>query len=174
MLRAQALSVSQHRLAPIDHTTRDRLHAALSTAAPIGFCIPSVMISGYQLASASPSRDGGTVLTAEFSSSGGRRLEWSQRSAWLPLDEELAGARVPYARLIGEPIFVVSGAYGGEPIDRSFWFTRQAVCFQHGLLITELREIVGKGPGLVHLVSLARSLRAAKPNTKESTEEKIT
>lgn len=102
-----------------------------------------------------------------FSAADGRSFELVQRARWLPLIEELTAARIPFERIrtVSPPLYVVNGKYGGEPIDGAFWNTRRALQLELGDLSLELREVVGRGPGLSALIHFAMAIRAAADRT---------
>jgi hypothetical protein len=118
---------------------------------PAGFAVVGVDVAPF-------SRD---VLTISLRGEGGRCFEIAQRRRWLPLEEELTTAAVPFDRLpgAGARCYLVHGKYGGEPIDVSFWSTRRGLIFEHGEVVVEFREVVGLGPGLAALVHFATAAR---------------
>jgi hypothetical protein len=125
---------------------------------------PDNVPAGYRIVSATPSTTIGDAVIIELrGQTQWQAFEIAQRERWLPIDEQLSTAGVPFTRVPGTErrIFIVHGRYGGEPIDRAFWTTRQAVMFEHGELIVEFREVRGLGPGVRALVHYAcASLRA--------------
>jgi len=132
-----------------------RFPAWMPAMVPAGFAIVRADLVPY-------SRD---VLTLRLSQ-GAREFEAAQRRRWLPLDEELTTAGLPFDRvpISPAPLYLVHGKHGGEPIDMSFWSTRRALVFEVGDIRVELREVVGRGPGLAALIrfaeNAARALRA--------------
>ncbi|MDQ1850628.1 hypothetical protein Q9299_20185 [Gemmobacter fulvus] len=118
---------------------------------------------GFAIVSAEPATSiGDSVILKVSSGNGKREFEIAQRGRWLPLAEMLATAKIPYSRVTlgwgGREAFVLHGRFGGEPIDHSFWMTRQAVLFESGNIVVELRETRGKGLGLLHMLGYARDL----------------
>jgi hypothetical protein len=88
----------------------------------------------------------------------------TQRKAWLPLREELEGARYPFVRIPdgGAECYLVSGMYGGEPIDHAYWYwTQRALYFNVAGIACTLREEIGRGPGLATLLAFARQIEEA-------------
>ena len=73
-----------------------------------------------------------------------------QRKAWLPLEEEVTSARVPFARIKakGNDCYIIFGFYGGEPIDHAYWFNQISIAFEVGGVVVELREIKTKKRGI--------------------------
>ncbi len=124
---------------------------------------------GFAIVSAEPATSiGDSVILKVSSSNGKREFEIAQRGRWLPLAEELATAKIPYSRVPlgwgGKEAFVLHGRFGGEPIDHSFWMTRQAVLFESGSIVVELRETRGKGLGLLLMLGYARDLAQTTGN----------
>lgn len=118
---------------------------------------------GFAIVSAEPATSiGDSVILKVSSNNGEREFEIAQRGQWLPLAEELATAKIPYSRVPlgwgGKEAFVLHGRFGGEPIDHSFWMSRQAVLFESGNIVVELRETRGKGLGLLLMLGYARDL----------------
>ena len=66
-----------------------------------------------------------------------------QRKAWLPLEEEVTSARVPFTRIKvkGSDCYIIFGFYGGEPIDHDYWFNQLSITFEIEGIVVELREI---------------------------------
>lgn len=130
---------------------------------PVGFSVEGVDVVPY-------SRD---VMTIRLADGHGRALEISQRAAWLPLEEELVTAGVPFDRVPGSrPIYLMHGKYGGEPIDLSFWSTRHALVVERRGVRIECREMIGRGPGLSALIRLACSaLRHSRGGTVTTSKE---
>ena len=73
-----------------------------------------------------------------------------QRKAWLPLEEEVTSARVPFARIKvkGNDCYIIFGFYGGEPIDHAYWFNQLSIAFEIEGVVVELREIKTKQRGI--------------------------
>lgn len=73
-----------------------------------------------------------------------------QRKAWLPLEEEVTSARVPFARIKvkGNDCCIIFGFYGGEPIDHAYWFNQLSIAFEIEGVVVELREIKTKQRGI--------------------------
>ena len=120
-------------------------------------------LAGFRLATAELAPYSRDVVTLAFSAGDGRSFELVQRSRWLPLIEELTAACIPFERIptVSPPLYVVNGKYGGEPIDGAFWSTRRAIQFELSDLSLELREVIGRGPGLSALIRFATAIRAA-------------
>lgn len=78
-----------------------------------------------------------------FRNEAGDQFLMEQRKAWLPLEEEVASARVPFARIKakGNDCYIIFGFYGGEPIDHAYWFNQLSIAFEVGDVVVELREI---------------------------------
>lgn len=120
---------------------------------------PARIPRGFKIASARPTTAMADAIIIHFKALDGRaEFEVAQRRRWLPLGDELVTARVPFSRVTlrnGAAAFVMHGRFGGEPIDHSFWMTRQAVLFEHRDLVIELRETRLNGLGLPRLLRYA-------------------
>jgi hypothetical protein len=93
-----------------------------------------------------------------------KAISMSQRKGWLPLHEELTGAHVPFTRMRdgGSECYLVNGVYGGEPIDHAYWYwTQHSLTFEVAGIVCELREEIGRGPGLATLLAFARRIELA-------------
>jgi hypothetical protein len=116
---------------------------------------------GYRLQGYEAAPGSNTLITLNFAAATGRSFQISQRQGWLPLDEELEVARVPFTPLgpSRRRLYVVHGLYGGEPIDHTFWAaTRRSVAVEIDGLVVEVREITGTGPGLRNLLHIAAGM----------------
>jgi hypothetical protein len=126
--------------------------------------VPDQAPSGFVIRAAEVPSFGRDVLTITLRDASGRSFEIAERRRWLPMEEELATAAVPYDRVPGvaSRLFLVHGKYGGEPIDLSFWSTRRGLFFERGDLVIEFREVIGRGPGLATLIRLAEASQDQK------------
>ncbi len=130
--------------------------AEAAAAARFAAWIPTEVPSGFSIVGADLVPYGRDVLTMRLSREA-REFEIAQRRRWLPIDEELSTASLPFdiVPLAPGPLYLVHGKHGGEPIDLSFWSTRRALVFERGDLRIECREVVGRGPGLSALIRFA-------------------
>ncbi|MDD9993956.1 MAG: hypothetical protein OXP75_19335 [Rhodospirillales bacterium] len=73
----------------------------------------------------------------------GDQFLMEQRKAWLPLEEEVTSARVPFTRIKvkGSDCYVIFGFYGGEPIDHAYWFNQLSMALEIEGVVVELQEI---------------------------------
>ena len=85
-----------------------------------------------------------------FRNEAGDQFLMEQRKAWLPLEEEVTSARVPFARIKvkGNDCYIIFGFYGGEPIDQAYWFNQLSIAFEIEGVVVELREIKTKQRGI--------------------------
>lgn len=122
---------------------------------------PACAPVGYHLAAVESVPHCDDVVTLVYEGEHGKSFRLSQRKQWLPLREELELARVPNTavRCGSVQMFLVHGVYVGEPIDRSYSARhRRSLAIETCGLVCELREVIGRGPGLRSLIALARSL----------------
>lgn len=105
------------------------------------------------------------LMTLVFQRSDGKRFELSERPAWIAVYDQLKAAQVPFTKVATRSFsfHVVHGRYGGEPIDRSFWSTRRALLWEREGIVFELREVIGRGPGLATLMALAGVIARVLP-----------
>jgi hypothetical protein len=143
-------------LRPVTPEERDLVQGAENQPA-FATWLPDRVPSGFAIEAAEVAPFSRDVLTITLRDGSGRSFEIAERRRWLPLEEELATAAVPYDRVPGvaSRLFLVHGKYGGEPIDLSFWSTRRGLFFERGDLVIELREVIGRGPGLATLIRFA-------------------
>lgn len=102
---------------------------------------------GYKISSLEEISGSPDVVTFVFQNDAGERWSLQQRSAWLPIEEEVTLARIPFvkAKVGGNDCYFIYGFYGGEPIDHAYWFNQLSIAFEIAGVIIELREISTKG-----------------------------
>ena len=90
------------------------------------------------------------IATFVFRNGAGEQFLMEQRKSWLPIEEEVILARVPFARTTvqGNDCYVIYGFYGGEPIDHAYWFSQLSIAFEIGGIVVELREVTTRGGGV--------------------------
>jgi hypothetical protein len=156
------------RLRPVTPGERNLVRSAENQPAFAAW-IPDRAPSGFAIEAAEVAPFSRDVLTITLRDAGGRNFEIAERRRWLPLEEELATAAVPYDRVPGvaSQLFLVHGKYGGEPIDLSFWSTRRGLFFERGDLVIEFREVIRRGPGLATLIRFAEVSQDHKGGARE-------
>ena len=104
---------------------------------------------GYRIADLAEIPGSPEITTFVFRSESGEQFSMEQRKSWLPLEEEIESARVPFAKVEveGNDCYLVSGYYGGEPIDHAYWFSRLSIAFEVADVVVELRDISTRRAG---------------------------
>jgi hypothetical protein len=123
--------------------------------------IPEQAPRGYRLVAIDVVPGCADLLTTVYRAANGNSFGVSQRPQWLPLGEELRLARVPATavRCGSLRMFVVHGVYTGEPIDHAYSTRyRRSLAIELGELVVELREVMGRGPGLRGLIAMAAAM----------------
>ena len=122
---------------------------------------PSMTPLGYRLAHLDLVPGCRDLATFVFLGPRDRSFVLSQRPCYVPLTAELELAHQPFTTLSyqGRTLHVVHGAYGGEPIDGSFWVsTRRSLAWEQKGLICEVRQVLGRSPRLTSLLRFAMSV----------------
>jgi hypothetical protein len=133
-------------------------------------------LQGFQLVSCESVPGYRDIVTLNFRAAdepsiADKVISLTQRKGWLALHEELTLAHVPFTRMRDgrRECYLVHGLYGGEPIDHAFWYwTRHSLTFEAGGIVCELREEIGRGPGLAALLAFARRIEEAASNKMET------
>jgi hypothetical protein len=114
----------------------------------------------YQISGLTEIEGSPNIAMFVFQSKTGNEFSLEQRRAWLPLDEEVTLSRAPFikTRVGGTDCYLIHGFYGGEPIDHAYWFSLLSIVFEVNGIVFELREKPRRGPGLLKLLQLVRSL----------------
>jgi hypothetical protein len=138
-------------------------------------------LRGFQLSSCESVPGYRDVVTLNFRAAdepsiADNAISLTQRKGWLPLHEELTLAHVPFTRMRdgrGE-CYLVHGVYGGEPIDHAYWYwTQHSLTFEVGGIVCELREEIGRGPGLATLLAFARRIEEAASNKQDGERARV-
>ena len=108
-------------------------------------CVPR----GYGISGLTEIPGSPDIATFVFRNESGEQFSMEQRRAWLPLQEEVELARVPFAKVkvAGNDCYLISGYYGGEPIDHAYWFSQLSITFEVAGVVVELREISSRRAG---------------------------
>jgi len=148
-------------LSRLESKPEHELIGAAQAAVDFQLLRPSMIPRGYRLAHLDLVPGCRDLATLVFLGPGERSFVLSQRPRYMPLTAELELAHQPFTTLSyqGWTLHVVHGAYGGEPIDRSFWVsTRRSLAWEGKGLICEVRQVLGRSPRLTSLVRFAMSV----------------